>query len=53
MKNSAKFGIGLGVGMLLGIGAAMLLAPKSGKETRKYIADKVKDIKSKIRRKEK
>ena len=46
------FGIGLAVGTVLGAVAGILFAPKSGKETRKVIAEKAKSIKSKLSKKE-
>ena len=48
MEKSAKFGIGLGIGVLLGFIVALLVAPKSGKETRSIIYEKVKGFKEKI-----
>jgi gas vesicle protein len=51
MEKGAKFGIGFGIGILLGFGLALLLAPKSGKETRSIIVDKVKRFKEKLKKK--
>lgn len=42
-KNSGKFVVGAAIGALAGAVAGLLLAPKSGKETRKMIGDKAKD----------
>lgn len=51
MNKGAKFGIGLGVGAILGAIVGLLFAPKSGKETRKIIAEKAKKLKEKLRKK--
>lgn len=40
LRNTVSFAVGLGVG----VGAAMLLAPKSGAEVRTSIMDKVQEI---------
>lgn len=45
-KDEAKWGlIGLGIGVVSGVVAGMLLAPKSGKETRSDIVKKANDTK--------
>ena len=40
-----KFFTGLGIGVGIGIIVGLLIAPQSGKETRKAIASKAKDTK--------
>lgn len=42
-KGGGKFIIGTLVGAVAGAVAGLLLAPKSGKQTRKMIGDKTKD----------
>lgn len=42
-KNGGKFIIGATIGALAGAVAGLLLAPKSGKETRKIIGETAKD----------
>lgn len=51
MKTGAKFGIGLAVGAVIGAITGLLFAPKSGKETRKAIAEKTKKLKEKMSKK--
>lgn len=48
-KDLAVGGIALGVGLLVGAVVALLYAPQSGEETRKQIAEKAEEIKSKVR----
>jgi len=43
-KTLAGFGIGLLAGAIIGGVMALLYAPKSGKETRQLIKDKVTDV---------
>lgn len=47
-KNSKVLVAGL-IGAVVGAGAALLLAPNSGKETRKKIADKYDDAKDSVK----
>jgi gas vesicle protein len=53
-ENLASFGIGIGVGILIGGIIGILYAPTSGKETRKTIRDKsgkfAADVRAKINR---
>ena len=37
---------GLGTGVIIGAAAGLLLAPKTGKETRKIVADRAESIRS-------
>ena len=46
-NNTSKFFMGLGIGVGIGAVIALLLAPQSGKETRKVIAEKSKEVKDK------
>ena len=41
-RSNQKAAVGVGVGTLVGLTAGVLLAPKSGKETREEIADNAK-----------
>jgi gas vesicle protein len=43
-KNWGAFIMGLGIGLLGGAIISLLLAPRSGKETRDMLADKISDI---------
>ena len=43
-----KFFTGLGIGVGVGIVVGLLIAPQSGKETRKAIVDKSKEVKEKV-----
>ena len=43
-KTSAGFGTGLLIGAVIGGAIALLYAPKSGKETRQLIKDKVTEV---------
>jgi gas vesicle protein len=45
--DTKKFAIGLGVGLIVGGVIALLTAPKSGKETRALIKDKIVSAKVK------
>lgn len=45
------FGIGIGTGLIIGLATAIFVAPKSGKETRKEIADKVNEVKAIVKEK--
>ncbi len=42
--KSASFGLGLLLGVIGGVVAAVLYAPKSGEETRKEVGDAISDI---------
>ena len=46
-----SFALGVLVGAVLGGGAALLLAPKSGKETRELIRDKSGEVYEVVKRK--
>jgi len=46
-KNKGKFALGALLGALAGAAAGILLAPKSGKETRKDLAKKAKELSKK------
>lgn len=49
-KNEVStLGIGLGVGLVVGAILGILFAPLSGKETRKYIADKAEEAGATVR----
>lgn len=39
MRTAAVFGAGIAIGALLGAGAALLLAPQSGEDTRELLAE--------------
>lgn len=48
-KNTfAGFGIGVGVGLFIGAVVALLYAPQSGKETRKFVREKAKAVRDKV-----
>jgi gas vesicle protein len=47
-EKLASFGIGIGVGLLIGSILGILYAPKSGKETRKLIQERSAKIREKI-----
>ena len=47
MKNSERFFL-LMAGMGIGAGIALLFAPKSGKETRKYLSRMAEDSRDKV-----
>ncbi|AEV67773.1 YtxH domain-containing protein [Acetivibrio clariflavus] len=48
-KKAAKnIAVGAGVGAAVGLTAGVLLAPKSGKETREELAENVKDVAEKV-----
>lgn len=47
--NLASFGIGIGVGLLIGGILGILYAPKSGTETRQIIKDKAVELKEKAK----
>ena len=42
--NSASFGIGVLVGVVAGVRAGVLYAPKSGEETRKNVNDTITEL---------
>jgi ElaB/YqjD/DUF883 family membrane-anchored ribosome-binding protein len=46
LRNALRFAAGVGVG----IGVGLILAPASGEETRRVVADKVQDMGDKVRR---
>jgi len=43
-KGTGKFILGAAIGAIAGAAAGILFAPKSGKETRKIIGEKAKDL---------
>jgi len=43
-NNKGKFFLGAALGAVAGAVAGILFAPKSGKETRKMISDKTKEV---------
>lgn len=49
IDTAKKVGVGLGVGAAIGTAAGVLLAPKSGEETRKDIADAAKNAAESIK----
>ena len=49
MMRDNKFVVGLAVGVLTGAVAGMLMAPKSGKETRKVIKTRAGELGSRTR----
>src|SRR5450830_312811 len=51
-KKSSKFGLGLLIGTVLGGLASFFLSPKSGKENRKEVVKKVKQLKKLLEEKE-
>ena len=51
LKMSKKGDLGkIALGAAIGVGAGVLLAPRSGEETRKILRDKMMDLISKVRR---
>ena len=46
MDRHNKILYGLGTGVIIGAAAGLLLAPKTGKETRKLVAERAESIKS-------
>ena len=46
MDRNHKLLYGLGTGIIIGTAAGLLLAPKTGKETRKIVAERAGNIKS-------
>jgi len=50
MANRDKFVTGLIAGAIIGAVAGLLLAPKTGKETRHVIADRARELSQKLRR---
>jgi gas vesicle protein len=53
MKDTGTVLLAFVVGVAVGAGAALLLAPQSGEETREWISDAVEDEAYRIRRKAK
>jgi gas vesicle protein len=53
MKDSGTVLLAFVVGVAVGAGAALLLAPQSGEETREWISDAVEDEAYRIKRKAK
>jgi gas vesicle protein len=53
-RNGWKnFGIGTGIGFVIGFAVAIFTTPKSGKETRKAIADGIGKLGNKFKKKDK
>lgn len=48
-ESIASFGIGLGIGVLIGGILGILYAPKSGEETRQIIKEKAVELKDKAK----
>ncbi|PKB81115.1 MAG: hypothetical protein BZY88_07055 [SAR202 cluster bacterium Io17-Chloro-G9] len=46
MDSRQKILFGLGTGVIIGAAAGLLLAPKTGKETRKIVADRAGTVRS-------
>ena len=46
MERNHKLLYGLGTGVIIGAAAGLLLAPKTGKETRKIVGDRAGSIRS-------
>lgn len=44
VRSAAIFGAGLAVGAMLGAGAALLFAPRSGEDTRELLADRAQRL---------
>lgn len=47
-RDVGLFGAGLGIGLLLGAGIALLLAPRSGRETRQLIGSGARRVGSRV-----
>lgn len=47
-QESIGVGVGILVGLALGCAVGLLVAPKSGIETREYIVDTAKKVKDKV-----
>ncbi len=47
-KETGNLFIGLGIGLVIGGIAGLMLAPKSGSETRQIIKDKVGEVADKV-----
>jgi len=50
-ENWKYLGIGAGIGLLAGAVVAVLYAPKSGKETRKIVKEKIENFGDKVKTK--
>jgi gas vesicle protein len=48
-QEVAGLGIAFGVGLVVGLGVALLYAPQSGKETRQAIKSKAEDVVANVR----
>jgi gas vesicle protein len=53
MKDTGTVLLGFLIGVAVGAGAALLLAPQSGEDTREWISDTVEDEAYRLRRKAK
>lgn len=47
-QESIGVGVGILVGLVVGCTIGLLVAPKSGKETREWIVDEAKQVKDKV-----
>jgi gas vesicle protein len=48
-QEVAGLGIAFGIGLVVGLGAALLYAPQSGKETRQAIKSKAEEVARDVR----
>jgi gas vesicle protein len=48
MRHAAIFGAGIAIGAMIGAGAALLLAPQSGEETRELLGERARDVRGRI-----
>jgi hypothetical protein len=48
LKHAAIFGAGIAIGAMIGAGAALLLAPQSGEETRELLGERARDVRGRI-----
>jgi gas vesicle protein len=44
-----SFAVGLGVGLAAGVVVALLVAPKSGQESREFVKDRVNDVSDRLK----
>jgi gas vesicle protein len=48
LKHAAIFGAGIALGAMIGAGAALLFAPRSGEETREMLGERARDVRGRI-----